>query len=59
MMELNMTLVASIIGAILFGGISAMFVKSPQSPEGELTTLAWALVGVIAMIVLFSQFGLI
>ena len=58
-MELNMTLVASIIGAILFGGISTMFVKTPQSPEGELTILAWALVGVIAMVVLFSQFGLV
>ena len=54
-----MTLVASIIGAILFGGISTMFVKSPQSPEGELTILAWAITGVIAMIALFSQFGLI
>jgi uncharacterized membrane protein YeaQ/YmgE (transglycosylase-associated protein family) len=59
MMELNMTLVASIIGAVLFGGISSMFVETPQSPEGELTILSWALVGVIAMIVLFSQFGLV
>lgn len=54
-----MTLVASIIGAVLFGGISSMFVETPQSPEGELTILSWALVGVIAMIVLFSQFGLV
>ena len=54
-----MTLVASIIGAVLFGGVSSMFVETPKSPEGELTTLAWALVGVIAMVVLFSQFGLV
>lgn len=58
-MELNMTLVASIIGAVLFGGVSSMFVKSPKSAEGELATLAWALVGAIAMVVLFSQFGLV
>lgn len=52
-----MILVASLVGALIFGYIGGFFVKSPRSPEGELTQLAWALVGVIVGVSFISLLG--
>lgn len=54
-----MTAIASIIGAVIFGTIGSVFVNKTDKAQAELGTMAWGLVGVIVMIVIFSQFGLI
>lgn len=52
-----MVLVASLVGALIFGFIGGFFVKTPRSPEGELTQLAWGLAGVIIGISVISLLG--
>ena len=54
-----MVLVASIIGAVIFGILGGLFVKKPGTPEGELALLAWSLSGVIVGISTFALLGLL
>ena len=54
-----MVLVASIIGAVVFGTLGGLLNKKPRTVEGELALLAWAFTGIIVGIVAFTQLGLI
>jgi hypothetical protein len=54
-----MVLVASIIGAVIFGTLGGLFVKKPGTPEGELALLAWSLSGIVVGIFTFALLGLL